>query len=90
MANRKVRTEVQEATVVVGWTHWTTPSGIRLNIQTTRSRAAFEQGEIETRQILLTRNQSLLLAKYLVDVTQQELPKRRRGNWHQRLAAFLR
>jgi hypothetical protein len=90
MARRKAQVETPQTNVVVGWTHWSTPSGIRLNIQTTQSRVAYENGQVETRQILLTRNQALLLARYLADATDQNLPARKRGTWQQRLRAFLR
>jgi hypothetical protein len=75
--------------VLVGWTHRDTPSGIDLRLQSTRSRIALENGQVESSHLLMTRNQALLLARYLLDVTGQTLPdagqSRRRS-----LSRFLR
>jgi hypothetical protein len=90
VARLKEKISLPEATVVVGWTHWSAPSDIRLNIQTTHSRTAYENGDVETRQILLTRNQAMLLAHYLVNVTDQRLPSKRRRTWWQKLRAMMR
>lgn len=67
--------------VLVGWTHRETPTGIDLRIQCARSRIALENGQVESNHLLMTRNQALLLAKYLLDSTGQTLDPPRRSSW---------
>lgn len=64
-----------ETEVLVGWTHSELGSNIELRVQSARSRFALENNEYETRGVMMTHNQALLLAKYLLDATHQTLPK---------------
>lgn len=59
---------------LIGWTHRELPNGIDLRIECARSRIALENDQIEHRDIVMTRNQALLLARYLLKVTGQSLP----------------
>ncbi|WP_017669641.1 hypothetical protein [Blastomonas sp. AAP53] len=59
---------------LIGWTHLDLPNGIDLRIECTRSRIALDNDLIEHRDIVMTRNQALLLARYLLKVTGQTLP----------------
>jgi len=60
--------------VLLGWTHARTSRGIRLKVQSTSSEAEHPR-DIAARNYLMTRNQALILAKYLLDVTGQTLPQ---------------
>jgi hypothetical protein len=64
-----------DTAVLVGWEHASFGSNIELRVQSARSRFALENGEYETRGVMMTRNQALLLAKYLLDATGQTLPE---------------
>jgi hypothetical protein len=64
-----------ETTVLIGWTHAEVGSNFELRLQSARSRFALDNNEFETRGVMMTRNQALLLAKYLLDATKQTLPK---------------
>ena len=64
-----------DTTVLVGWTHAEVGSNIELRVQSARSRFALDNNEVETRGVLMTPNQALLLAKYLLDATGQSLPE---------------
>lgn len=67
--------------VLVGWTHSPCGSGVNLKLQSARSKAALSNGEIDANHLLMTRNQALLLARYLLSATGQELdmPERPHG-----------
>jgi len=67
--------------VLVGWSHSPCGSGINLKVQSAASQAALGRGEIEATHLLMTRNQALLLARYLLDSTGQmvDLPERPHG-----------
>lgn len=69
------RTKLQ---ALVGWTHAALPNGIDLRVQCAPSSRALENEEIEVQHLLMTRNQALLLARYLLEITNQTLPPRRR------------
>lgn len=73
--------------VLVGWTHHDGPQGINLNMQSARSQAAWAAREIDRRNYLLTRNQALLLARYLLEATgqQHDMPDKPHG-WRAALA----
>lgn len=58
---------------LVGWTHVDMPNGIDLRMECARSRFALDNNLIEQRDIVMTRNQALLLARYLLKVTGQTL-----------------
>ncbi len=68
--------------VVVGWTHNDLGSSIDLRIQSATSNQALAEDRIDSHHFLMTHNQALLLAKYLLDATGQTLPpKAKRPLW---------
>ena len=72
--------------VLVGWSHTPCGSGLNLKLQSATSQAALRNGEIDASHLLMTRNQALLLARYLLEVTGQahdmpEKPHGWRGAW---------
>jgi hypothetical protein len=72
--------------VLVGWTHSPCGEGINLRVQSAESRAALSAGRVDVGHLLMTRNQALLLARYLLDATGQALdaadrPHRWRTAW---------
>ncbi|MBC2666888.1 hypothetical protein H7F51_15320 [Novosphingobium flavum] len=72
--------------VLLGWSHTRTSRGIQLKVQSTSTEAGNPR-DIAARNLLMTRNQALILAKYLLDATGQTLPEKpRRG----RLLRLLR
>ena len=73
--------------VLVGWSHQNGPQGISLAMQSAASQAAWAAREIDRRHYLMTRNQALLLARYLLEATGQQLdlPERAHG-WRAALA----
>lgn len=75
----------QTPTALVGWTHLDMPNGIDLRIECARSRIALDNDLIEHRDIVMTRNQALLLARYLLKVTGQTLPEEPRPTFWARL-----
>ncbi len=64
--------------VIVGWTHHDLGKSIDLRIQSTTSQQALDEDRIDSQHFLMTHNQALLLAKFLLDATGQSLPKRAR------------
>ncbi|MBB5685770.1 hypothetical protein [Sphingobium boeckii] len=70
--------EAYQFHALVGWTHNAMPNGIHLRIQSTRSNIALENDQLVSHDLVMTRNQALLLAQYLLDVTGQGIPKPRR------------
>lgn len=70
--------------VLVGWSHTQFNRGIDLRVQSA-AQATDAQGQIDSRHLLMTNNQALILAKYLLDVTGQELPERKRPGLLKRL-----
>ena len=71
--------------VVVGWTHQDLGSSLDLRIQSTVSQEALNQKKIDSHHFLMTRNQALMLAKFLLDATGQTLPAKRRPSLWQRM-----
>lgn len=67
---------VEHTGVVVGWTHNDLPNSINLRIQSAASNAALRDQQIDSHHFLMTRNQALLLAKYLLEATGQTIPQR--------------
>jgi hypothetical protein len=72
--------------VLVGWSHSPCGDGINVKVQSAVSRAALSEGRIDAHHLLMTRNQALLLARYLLDATGQALdaeerPHRWRTAW---------
>ena len=75
--------------VVVGWTHQDFGSSIDLRIQSTISQDALDHKQIDSHHFLMTYNQALLLAKFLLDSTKQTVPERRPlPIWRQLAARF--
>jgi hypothetical protein len=71
--------------VVVGWTHNDLGSSIDLRIQSTTSKQALDENRVDSHHFLMTHNQALLLAKYLLDATGQKLPEHQRASIWRRL-----
>lgn len=69
--------------VVIGWKHRDFARNIHLTVQST-SKSRPTPDAVDTHHLLMTRNQAMLLANYLMRATGQELPMRRRS-WWQRL-----
>jgi hypothetical protein len=68
--------------VVVGWTHHDLGSSIDLRIQSAVSQAALDEKRVDSHHFLMTYNQALLLAKFLLDTTGQSLPpKHKKPLW---------
>jgi len=59
--------------VLVGWSHAPSRQGIQLRVQSTCSERR-DPRDIAARSYMMTRNQALILAKYLLDATGQSLP----------------
>lgn len=76
--------------VLIGWTHHDAPQGINLAMQSAASQAAWAAREIDRRHYLMTRNQALLLARYLLEATGQELDMPGRPHGWRALLAKLR
>ena len=66
--------------VLVGWSHTPCGDGINVKVQSAVSRAALSDGRIDSHHLLMTRNQALLLARYLLDATGQTLDPAERGH----------
>ena len=91
-ATRKAKTLPLQADtgVIVGWTHHELGSSIDLRIQSARSKQALDNDEIDSHHFLMTHNQALLLAKYLLDATGQTLPERTPPSLWRRIANSVR
>jgi len=72
--------------VIVGWSHAPFSRGIQLKLQSKRAEGTMA-GAVEDHRFLMTRNQALILARYLLDATGQTLPQRVREG---RLARIFR
>ncbi|WP_298284506.1 hypothetical protein [Novosphingobium sp.] len=70
--------------VVIGWGHQSISRNIQLTVQST-VRAKPTPGSVDTHHLLMTRNQAMLLAQYLMRLTGQEMPVPRKRGWVQRL-----
>lgn len=67
--------------VVIGWKHRAFARNIHLTVQST-SKTRPQPSAVDTHHLLMTRNQAMLLANYLMRATGQELPDRpRRSLW---------
>ena len=64
--------------VLIGWSHAPIGRDIRLVLQSATTDQGRRSGDIAARSYLMTRNQALILARYLLDVTGQTLPPPRR------------
>ena len=84
MAKRAVKREPQASEplehrgVVVGWTHHDLGTSIDLRIQSAVSQHALDEKKVDSHHFLMTRNQALLLAKFLLDSTGQSLRQKQR------------
>jgi hypothetical protein len=92
MAKRATKAETAvpsrpETGVVVGWTHHDLGSSIDLRLQSAQSKQALDNHEVDSHHFLMTHNQALLLAKYLLDATGQTLPVKPRPSLWRRLSA---
>lgn len=67
--------------VLVGWSHSPCGSGINLRVQSAQSQEALQAGRIDAHHLLMTRNQALLMARYLLETTGQtlDMPERPHG-----------
>ena len=67
--------------VLVGWSHSPCGSGINLRVQSAQSQDALRAGRIDAHHLLMTRNQALLVARYLLDSTGQtlDIPEKAQG-----------
>ena len=59
--------------VLVGWNHSPCGNGINLRVQSAQSQVDLREGRIDAHHLLMTRNQALLMARYLLDTTGQTL-----------------
>ena len=71
--------------VVVGWVHHPVGTGIDLTLQSAVSADALARDEVNTHHFLMTRNQALLVANYLLDATGQTIAPRRQPSLWRRL-----
>lgn len=77
----------QETGVIVGWTHHDLGTSIDLRIQSATSKQALDEKRIDSHHFLMTHNQALLLAKYLLDATGQTLPLKVKPSMWRKLMA---
>lgn len=61
--------------VIVGWSHAPFSRGLQLKLQSRRAEGD-AAGEVEDHRFLMTRNQALILARYLLEASGQTLPER--------------
>ena len=66
-----------DAGALVGWKANSLGSRIVLNVQTMHPGEEGEDKEMRERAILVDRNQAVLLANYLYEITGQSRPRRR-------------
>lgn len=85
----KQKSEQQQPLALVGWTHWDMPNGIDLRVECARSQIALDNDMIEQQDIVMTRNQALLLARYLLKVTGQTLQEETKPPFWVRLKQTL-
>ena len=81
---------IETSGVIVGWTHNDMGNSIDLRIQSAHSKQALDNNEIDSHHFLMTHNQALLLAKYLLDATGQTLPDRTPPSLWRRIANSVR
>lgn len=80
--------DIEPIGVVVGWTHNALGASIDLRIQSATSQQALNDKLVDSHHFLMTYNQALLLAKYLLDATGQSLPpKAKRSMWRKLMGA---
>ncbi len=76
--------------VVVGWTHNDLGTSIDLRLQSAHSKQALNEKRVDSHHFLMTHNQALLLAKYLLDTTGQVLPARQKPSIWRRIGNAFR
>lgn len=74
--------------VLLGWSHAPFTRGIQLKLQSTVGDSR-DHDAIAARHYLMTKNQALILAKYLLDATGQTLPEGPREGRFQRIMRRL-
>lgn len=79
---QSVEASAQELSgVVIGWDHRAYARNIHLRVQSTNSPQP-RPGAVDTHHLLMTRNQAMLLANYLMRLTGQQPPvPRPRSLW---------
>jgi len=77
-ASEEQERQQQHYGVLVGWSHTPCGVGINLKVQSAESQADLREGRIGSHNLLMTRNQALLLARYLLDSTDQTLARTER------------
>ncbi len=70
--------------VVIGWKHQDISRNIQLTVQSTVASRPTPEA-VDTHHLLMTRNQAMLLAQYLMRLTGQDTPAPRKRGWLQRL-----
>lgn len=81
-AEREVGERADHYGVLVGWSHTPCGVGINLKVQSAVSQSDLREGKIDAHNFLMTRNQALLLARYLLDSTDQSIePLERPRGW---------
>jgi len=65
--------------VLVGWEHRIAGERLDLKLQTVQSSRQLAGSALDNRHIIMTRNQALLLANYLLEVSGKSPPAPRRG-----------
>lgn len=85
----KQKSDARQPLALVGWTHLDMPNGIDLRMEFARSRIALDNDMIEQQDIVMTHNQALLLARYLLKVTGQTLPEPARPTLWARVKAAV-
>jgi len=70
--------------VVIGWKHQDISRNIQLTVQSTIASRPTPDA-VDTHHLLMTRNQAMLLAQYLMRLTGQDAPAPRKRGWLQRL-----
>lgn len=70
--------------VVIGWKHQDISRNIQLTVQSTVA-ARPTPDAVDTHHLLMTRNQAMLLAQYLIRLTGQQPPVPTKRGWLKRL-----
>ncbi len=70
---------------LVGWSHNEFNGRLDLRMQCARSHTDSRPSDIESHHFMMTRNQALVLANYLLAVTGQKAPQRKRKGLLERL-----
>ncbi len=71
--------------VLVGWTHAEFNGKLDLRLQSANALLHSKPHDIHAHHLMLTHNQALLLGNYLLNVSGQKPPQRRKKSWLKRL-----